>query len=1113
MVENIDKEGVQVEMGHFNETSFSFTPPEIMEWVDNKDLKSLERHNGITGILSGLQTNAEEGLTVDSLYNGNNPSSDSVTKAKIGVNSDSLDQRRQVFGTNTLPETKAKNIFQLMWMAYEDKMLRLLTVAALISLALGIYQDVTSTDGADVHWVEGFAIIIAILIVVLVGSINDFQKEKQFRNLNRKKEDREIRVTRNGATCLISIHDLLVGDILHLEPGDIVAGDGIFISGYNLKCDESAVTGESDSLRKLSIQDCIKEIETSTSRHLPDPFLISGSKVLEGVGVCVVVAVGVNSFNGRTMMSLRAESVETPLQLKLNHLAETIAKLGGAAALVMLIVLLLQFLIPFKDKIPEATYIVNRLVGIFITTITIVVVAVPEGLPLAVTLALAFATTKMLKDNNLVRVLAACETMGSATAICSDKTGTLTQNKMTVVAGVIGSTLSFVQSGSISSTERQPQLPIAQQIEFDQIAENLTESVTDLIHESVAINSSAFEGVDSEGKRSFVGSKTETAMLDWIHNMSGANYQEIRERYAIAQQWPFSSAKKSMSTLVRMSNNDREFYRLYVKGASEIILDRCHLLLNSEASQETISTEALTAELKAGITDTITLYASNSLRTIGLAYKDFDYMIEDDDDSAFEEGMTWIGVVGIEDPLRPGVPEAVLACQKAGITVRMVTGDNVLTAKSIATKCGIYNQNGLVMEGPRFRKLTHHQMMAILPRLQVLARSSPEDKKVLVCKLQELGEVVAVTGDGTNDGPALKLADIGFSMGIAGTEVAKEASSIILMDDNFSSIVKAVCWGRSVNDAVKKFLQFQLTVNVTAVILAFVSAVVDINQESVLTAVQLLWVNLIMDTLAALALATDPPTPELLDRAPTPRTASLITFTMWKMILGQAIFQIVVSFTILYAGPSILNIDTQTDSQKKELRTLVFNTFVFMQIFNEVNCRRLDNKLNIFYNIHKNTYFVVIFFIMALGQALIVNFGGAAFNTVKIGWLYWVISIVIGMLSIPIGAFIRCIPNSIFGVSSDKEDLENPRGNGWGSPSKQVREELSTAKSGGRLHSTKEEHNQVYAAAVFPSLVATTVGGGNATDNAIPVDMTESTFFNYLDQNQAKTEKESVEVL
>ncbi|KAJ3399100.1 plasma membrane calcium, partial [Chytridiales sp. JEL 0842] len=348
-------------------------------------------------------------------------------------------------------------------------------------------------------------------------------------------------------------------------------------------------------------------------------------------------------------------------------------------------------------------------------------------------------------------------------------------------------------------------------------------------------------------------------------------------------------------------------------------------------------------------------------------------------------------LVGIEDPLRPGVPEAVEACKKAGIFVRMVTGDNVVTAKSIATKCGIYTRGGLVMEGSYFRQMGPEEMAEKLPRLQVLARSSPTDKQILVANLKALGETVAVTGDGTNDGPALKMADIGFSMGIAGTEVAKEASSIILMDDSFSSVVKATMWGRSVNDSVKKFLQFQLAVNVSAVSISFISAVVDAGESSVLTAVQLLWVNLIMDTLAALALATERPTDELLQRPPESKKAPLITLTMWKMIIGQAFFQVVINLALLFGGAKLFGLSeldkaggilaASDDSinaialeQKAVLKTIVFNTFVMMQVFNEVNCRRIDNKLDVISGIHRNPYFMSIFFGVIGIQAIIVEF-------------------------------------------------------------------------------------------------------------------------------------------
>lgn len=546
----------------------------------------------------------------------------------------------------------------------------------------------------------------------------------------------------------------------------------------------------------------------------------------------------------------------------------------------------------------------------------------------------------MLKDNNLVRVLAACETMGNATTVCSDKTGTLTQNKMTVVAGAFGSSFSF---------EKSPKEEEEDVVAIANVPSHVSKPALDLINQSIAVNSTAFEGENEKGEPCFVGNKTETALLQFSRDLHAEHYGKLRSLWPIEQLYPFSSERKAMATVMQYPHpiTKKVMYRVHVKGASEIILNLCSFVLSLDMQQddEPVATADLTSEDRVRIEQTIQNYAKRSLRTIGIAYRDFEEwppkgasgVSEDSNDDqvpyedlVHDKSLTFIGVVGIEDPLREGVPEAVQACQRAGVFVRMVTGDNLVTAKSIAKQCGIYTPGGVVMEGPAFRKLTLAEMDAILPRLQVLARSSPEDKRILVSRLRELGDIVAVTGDGTNDGPALKMADVGFSMGIAGTEVAKEASSIILMDDNFSSIVKAIMWGRCVNDAVKKFLQFQLTVNITAVMLTFISAVASSDQKSVLTAVQLLWVNLIMDTFAALALATDPPTLELLARNPEPRNAPLITFRMWKMIIGQAIFQVVVTLVLLYS--SVLNYP----SDSVVLQTVVFNTFVFCQIFNEI---------------------------------------------------------------------------------------------------------------------------------------------------------------------------------
>lgn len=540
----------------------------------------------------------------------------------------------------------------------------------------------------------------------------------------------------------------------------------------------------------------------------------------------------------------------------------------------------------------------------------------------------------MLKDNNLVRVLASCETMGNATTVCSDKTGTLTENKMTVVAGTFGHDVK-AQRGEQEDDAEKPEI-----VSITALAKCMPKPVLSLIHEAVAINSSAFEGKDDNGNKAIVGNKTETAMLNFCMETGSEHFETLRESYPVEHLFPFSSERKAMATIIRVSEQ-QPLYRFHLKGASEILVDLCsHVVSCADSNNDSIMTLPLTDTERAKIQNTIHSYAARGLRTIAVAYQDTNQWPPaaapiDAEEVTYEDlvknkDLTLLAILGIEDPLRPGVKDAVKACQNAGVVVRMVTGDNVLTAKSIAEQCGIYSEGGIVMEGPKFRNLPHSEMDAIIPKLQVLARSSPEDKRILVDRLKKMGETVAVTGDGTNDGPALKLADVGFSMGIAGTEVAKEASSIILMDDNFASIVKAISWGRCVNDAVRKFLEFQLTVNVTAVILTFISGVASEKQKSVLTAVQLLWVNLIMDTLAALALATDPPTDELLQRGPEPKSAPLISIRMWKMIIGQSIFQIVVTFVLLYGR--ILDYDPED----VVLQTIVFNTFVFCQIFNEI---------------------------------------------------------------------------------------------------------------------------------------------------------------------------------
>lgn len=846
-----DEEALKADPGteadfEVTDNKFAFSPGQLNKLLNPKSFQAFHALGGLRGIEKGLRTDRDTGLSVDEkLLDGTvsfedakaaaAPDSDgkpnmrrALTRASTAATTklaeDSFSDRKRIYKDNRLPEKKSKSIFELAWLAFQDKVIILLTVAAVVSLALGIYQSAQAVDGETIQWVEGVAIIVAIVIVVSVGAANDWQKERQFVKLNKKKESRNVKVIRSGKSREISVYDILVGDVMHLEPGDMIPVDGIFISGHNVKCDESSATGESDLLRKQSGDEVYEAMESHQNMSKMDPFITSGGKVTEGIGTFLVTSVGVNSSYGKTMMSLREDPQTTPLQSKLNVLAEYIAKLGLSAGLILFIAVFIRFLVHLPKISGGAAGKGQVFLQVFIVSVTIVVVAVPEGLPLAVTLALAFATTRMLKDNNLVRLLRACETMGNATSICSDKTGTLTQNRMSIVAGILGLSARFGGKSTPDTSEsNSPASPTKGKLAASDdhlhdsseatFVSKLDAGISDLVKQSIAINSTAFEGEDN-GQETFIGSKTETALLDFARKYLGMGpLSEERANATVVQLVPFDSGRKCMAAVVKLGNGR---YRMLVKGASEILLAQCTRIVEDPTKK--VSDVPLNSENTETLTQIIDEYASRSLRTIGLVYRDFEQWPpngaptqEDDAKQAVFKGvfksMVFLGIVGIQDPLRKGVAAAVHACQKAGVCVRMVTGDNLLTAKAIATECGIFTEGGVVMEGPTFRKLSKLQMNEVIPKLQVLARSSPEDKRILVKRLKDLGETVAVTGDGTNDAPALKTADVGFSMGIAGTEVAKEASAIILMDDNFASIVKAIMWGRAVNDAVKKFLQ------------------------------------------------------------------------------------------------------------------------------------------------------------------------------------------------------------------------------------------------------------------------------------------------------------------
>ncbi|KAJ7178583.1 calcium-transporting ATPase [Mycena crocata] len=1160
-------------------TPFRHRPNDLAMMLDPKSLEALEGMGGVQGLLDGLGTNATTGLGGPSLARSTTGLSgsglgDGRPGAGVGVShrhdpekgeetvpaitltdpqgeksadwnstaafAASMDVRKRIYGDNVLPTRATKSLLSLMYTALKDKVLVLLSIAAVISLALGLFQDFGTPrpEGEPpVDWVEGVAIMIAILIVVIVGSVNDWQKERQFQTLNEKKEERGVKVIRGGVETVIDIKQVVVGDIALLEPGEIVPCDGVFLGGHNVKCDESGATGESDAIKKVSYDECIQLRGTDGGAHT-DCFVVSGSKVLEGVGKYVVVAVGTKSFNGRIMMALRGDPDNTPLQIKLNALAELIAKLGSAAGLILFTALLIRFFVQLGTGEPARTASQKGIafVNILIISVTLVVVAVPEGLPLAVTLALAFATKRMTYEKLLVRILGSCETMANASVVCTDKTGTLTQNVMTVVAGSVGIHAKFVRhletneartnAGQVdpSASASSPRKHVNDfSLDQSQLNTALSPQLRDLFNEAIAVNSTAFQDAHPEtGEPIFVGSKTETALLQFAQELKWPDFRSTRDSATVVQMIPFSSERKAMGVVVKTPSGK---CRVYLKGASEILSKKCvaHVVVHKEDGSAENSGDAIeTAPIDELATDNITrttiFYANQMLRTIALCYRDFEswpptgVAQNEENEIAYEDlahDLTLIGIVGIEDPLRPGVTEAVKKCQLAGVAVKMCTGDNVLTARSIATQCGIFSPGGVIMEGPVFRELSPAEKIEIVPRLQVLARSSPEDKRVLVETLKHIGEIVGVTGDGTNDGPALKTANVGFSMGIAGTEVAKEASDIILMDDNFASIVKAIMWGRCVNDSVRKFLQFQVSTNVTAVVITFVSAVASVEETSVLSAVQLLWINIIMDTFAALALATDPATESLLNRKPDKKTAPLFSVDMYKQILFQSIYQIIITLLFHFAGARILGFGSSADAgvtKKNNLivQTLVFNAFVFAQIFNSVNCRRLDRKLNIFEGITKNWYFTVITLIEIGGQVAIVFVGGAAFSVTPIGGREWGISLALGVVSIPLGALIRLLPSAPFEVLFKRVGLlgrpdvlptttPNPDNVGWNAITR-VRDNLGTFANvrGGRVRSSsfviksrtarlsQEKERPVSLLAMAPTLMMGTIAASHA---------------------------------
>ncbi|RDY05350.1 putative calcium-transporting ATPase 11, plasma membrane-type, partial [Mucuna pruriens] len=916
------------------EAGFGIEPDDIASLVRAHDYKNYKRIGEVEGTIEKLSVLVDD-----------------------GVSQDSVDIRQEIYGVNRYTEKPSKSFLMFVWEALHDLTLIILMACAIVSIAIGL-----PTEGWPKGVYDGLGIILSIFLVVTVTAISDYQQSLQFRDLDKEKKKIFVQVTRDRKRQKVSIYDLVVGDIVHLSTGDQVPADGIYISGYSLVIDESSLTGESEPVN----------IEEKR------PFLLSGTKVQDGQGKMIVTTVGMRTEWGKLMETLSdGGEDETPLQVKLNGVATVIGKIGLTFSVLTFVVLTIRFVVEKAIRGEFASWSSSdalKLLDYFAIAVTIIVVAIPEGLPLAVTLSLAFAMKKLMKDKALVRHLSACETMGSVTCICTDKTGTLTTNHMVVnKIWICGKSMEIKGNESV-----------------DKLKTEISEEVLSILLRAIFQNTSSEVVKDKDGKSTILGTPTESALLEF-GLLSGGDFDVQRGTCKILKVEPFNSVRKKMSVLVGLPGGGGQ---AFCKGASEIVLKLCDKMIDHNGTAVDLSDEQAR-----NVSDIINGFASDALRTLCLAVKDVNEIHRET--GIPEDGYTLIAIVGIKDPVRPGVKEAVQTCLAAGITVRMVTGDNINTAKAIAKECGILTEDGVAIEGPQLPEKTES-----IPKIQVMARSLPLDKHTLVTRLRNMfGEVVAVTGDGTNDAPALHESDIGLAMGIAGTEVAKENADVIIMDDNFATIVNVARWGRAIYINIQKFVQFQLTVNIVALIINFVSAC--ITGSAPLTAVQLLWVNLIMDTLGALALATEPPNDGLMKRPPVGRTASFITKAMWRNIFGQSLYQLIVLAVLTFDGKRLLRINGSDATMV--LNTLIFNSFVFCQVFNEINSRDIE-KINIFRGMFESWIFFSVIFSTVAFQVVIVEFLGTFASTVPLSWQFWVLSVVIGAISMPIAAILKCIP-------------------------------------------------------------------------------------------------------
>ncbi len=948
-----------------------------------------------------------------------------------GLTATQAEESRAKHGANILAPPARKPWWKHFLEKFDDPVIRILLIAAAIAAVTG-------------ELIEGIGIIIAVLLATGLAFLNEFKAEKEFDILNKVNDDIPSKTFRDGELQLVPRKDIVVGDVVFVEPGEEFPADGRVLEAVNLQVDQSRLTGESDPVRKIPFNS--PELSNMDEGAYPAWQAMRGTPVVDGYGCIEITAVGEATEIGRTARAAAEEIEEaTPLNRQLAQLSKLIGVVGFSVAaftlaalvihaaavgtirqtagqwcffgilLVAVLTALARVWIPVccdglelldgKNRLPvwfrsgsaarclwefgagllialvglgvlilsgalssapsawlDASAL-HQFISFFMVAVTLIVVSVPEGLAMSVTLSLAYSMRKMMASNNLVRKMHACETIGAATVICTDKTGTLTMNQMRV---------------------RESGIPRLK-----------TPGGLDFVALSIAANSTAkLSRAHSEAPQP-IGNPTEGALLLWLDEQ-GKDCEALRESFRIETQWTFTAERKFMATKGTSENEERTL--LFVKGGPEIVLNLCSALETADGTEET------TEEKRQKILAELKTCQARGMRTLGFAWKE--NPADGGDLSVVAQDMTWLGFVAIADPVRPDVPDAVRACCHAGIQVKMVTGDNPETAKEIGRQSGLWEDGlpegeGLVMTGAEFEALSDEEAVAVARKLRIMARARPTDKLRLVRSLKASGEVVAVTGDGTNDAPALNFADVGIAMGKTGTSIAKEAADVILLDDSFPSIVNAVMWGRSLYRNIQRFILFQLTVNVVALMIAMLGPFLGV--ELPLTVIQMLWVNLIMDTFAALALATEPPNPETLNHPPRKSSAFIVTPAMWGGIFGTAAV-----FLVFLVG-ILRHMKAQGLDADARWLTIFFSLFVMLQFWNLFNAKSWGGTESLFSKILNNKAFLMIAGGIFFGQIAIVQFGGQVFRTIPLSLTDWCVIVAATSLVVWIGESLRLI--------------------------------------------------------------------------------------------------------